>query len=242
VIDGFDLPAELAVGVRGAAGALRFLRRFAAAYTRPLVTADGCSEEELRAAEVRLGFPLPDSLREVYQLVGNRDDLTRVQDVLLTPAGLRVDESGEVLVFRVENQNVAQWGVPLRLASEPDPPVVFRVGSRPVEERAWRPFLDRLSLEAVEMVLSEWMLSDDSLYGIRELDEEAISALENRFSRLPMPEYPLWAEPDGPPTRWFHGGDTVLRHDAGAWLVVRATSPERLAAVRRALPGEWMDV
>lgn len=237
----FDLPNELAGGVRDAGGAWRFLQAFAAAYARPLVAADGCSDEELRAAEVRLGVPLPGALRELYRLIGARDDLTRVQDVLLTPAELYVDESGEVLVFRVENQNVAQWGITLRLIGEPDPPVMFRVDSGPMEERAWRPFLDRVSLAAVEMVLSEWMLSDDGFYDNRELDEEAIDALENQFSRLPMPDYPLWAAPDGPPMRWFRGEDSVLSDHAGTWLWVRAASSGGLAAVRRALPGDWLD-
>lgn len=237
---GFDLRGDLAAGVRDAAGAWRFLQAFAAAYARPLVAADGCSDEELRAAEVRLGMPLPGALRALYRLIGARDDLTRVQDVLLPPAGLYVDESGEVLVFRVENQNVAQWGIVLGTTGEPDPPVRFRVDSGPVGERAWRPFLDRVSLAAVEMVLSEWMLSDDGFYDNRELDEEAIDALEKQFSRLPMPDYPLWAAPDGPPMRWFQGGDSVLSEHAGVWLWVRAASAEGLAAVRDALPGDWM--
>lgn len=234
----FDLPGELADGVRDAAGAWQFLQRFAAAYTRPIAPTDGCSDEELRAAEVRLGFPLPDALREVYRLVGRRDDLTRTQDILLTPDKLDVDDSGEVLVFRVENQYVAQWGVPLRTAGEPDPPVVL---GRCPAEWAWMPFLDRVSLAAVEMVLSEWMLSGGDFYDNRELDGEGIDALEARFSRLPMPDYPMWAARNGRPMRWFHGQGAVLRDDAGVWLWARAASLEGLAAVRRALPGDWMD-
>jgi hypothetical protein len=232
----FDLPGELAAGVRDAAGVWRFIHRFAAAYTRPIGAAEGCSDEELRAAEVRLGVMLPDSLREVYRLVGRRPDLTRAQDILLTPAQLEVDESGGVLVFRVEDQWLAQWGFPLGMVGEADPPVVLR---RPAEW-AWLPFLDRVSLAAVEMVLSEWLFSGGDFYDNLELDQETVAALEARFSRLPVPDYPMWAAHDDRPVRWFHGKGAVLRDDGGAWLWARATSPEALAAVRRALPGEWM--
>jgi hypothetical protein len=154
-----DLHEELAVGVRDAAGAWRFIRRFAAGYASPILAGDGCDDEELRAAEARLGFPLPASLREAYALIGKRHDLTRTQDRLLAPEQMRVDDAGQVLVFRLEDQNVAQWGVPLPAMSEPDPPVVFRLDSFRPAERAWQPFLGRVSLACVEMVLSEWMLS-----------------------------------------------------------------------------------
>lgn len=225
-----------------AAGAWHFIRRFANAYATPLGAGDGCDDDELREAESRLGLPLPASLREAYGLIGRRDDLTRAQDRLLTPAKLRIDGSGEVLVFRVENQNVAQWGVPLSAVGEADPPVVFRLDSFRPEERLWQPFLDRVSLACVEMVLSEWMLSGEAFCDNRELDDEAIHALEERFRRLPMPDYPLWAEPNGRPMRWFSGEDAVLRDDAGVWLWVRAASSEGIAAVRHALPGDWLMV
>jgi hypothetical protein len=173
-------------------------------------------------------------------LIGRRDDLTRVQDRLLTPAQLRVDGPGQVLVFRVENQNVAQWGVPLSEVSESDPAVVFRLDASLPGERAWQPFLERVSLACVEMVLSEWMLAGEVFADNRELDDEAVALLDKRFRRLPMPDYPLWAEPGGRPMRWFGGLGAVLREDAGQWLWVRAASPDGIGAVRRALPGEWL--
>lgn len=236
----FALREKLAAGVRDAAGAWRFIRQFAEVHAHPIVAADGCGDDELRTAEARLGFPLPASLHQVYALIGRRDDLTRVQDRLLTPAQLHIDDTGEVLVFRVENQNVAQWGVPLSAVGEPDPPVVFRLDSL-LAERAWQPFLSRTSLACVEMVLSEWLLSSEVLADNRELDDDATAVLETRFSRLPLPDYPLWAEPTGRPVRWFGGAEAILRDDAGTWIWVRAASADALADVRKALPGEWFD-
>ncbi|MBF9132667.1 SMI1/KNR4 family protein [Plantactinospora sp. S1510] len=238
--DGFDLHAELAAGVRDAAGAWRFVRLFAASYASPVLAGDGCDDEELRAAEARLGFPLPASLREAYALIGRRFDLTGAQDRLLAPDEVTVDDTGQVLVFRVENQHVAQWGIPLSAVTEPDPPVVFRLESVTRAERAWQPFLDRVSLACVEMALSEWMLSGGVYGDNRELDDDAIALLEEQFRRLPMPDYPLWAAPGGRPMRWFDGLGAILREDAGQWLWVRAASADRIAAVRRALPGEWL--
>jgi hypothetical protein len=136
-----------------------------------------------------------------------------VQDRLLTPAQLRIDDLGQVLVFQVENQNVAQWGIPLLAVSESDPPIVFRLDSFRPNERAWQPFLERVSLACVEMALSEWMLAGEMFADNRELDNEAIALLEKQFRRLPMLDYPLWAEPGGRPIRWFGGLGAVIEAD-----------------------------
>lgn len=246
----FDLYGELAAAARDADGAWRFVRRFAEWDGRPLSAADGCDDGEL--AEARQ--PLPRALREAYALIGRRRDLTRNQDRLLAPREVYVEDTGRVLVFRVENQHVTRWGIPVAALGEPDPPVVFEM---PTGTGEWRPFLDRVSLAAVEMVLSEWMLSGD-VADNRDLDDAAaLAALETGFHRLPLPDYPLWAGPDGRPMRWFTGPDVtgpdvagrddagpdaILRDDAGVWLWVRATTPRALAAVRDALPGDWLMV
>lgn len=240
VNSGFDLHKGIAAAVRDATGACRFVREFAEAYANPVVDGDGCDQDDLGAAEARLGFPLPASLHAVYALIGRRDDLTRVQDHLLAPGQLHLDDTGQVLVFRVENQHGAQWGVPLPALADPDPPAVFRPEVSGSAERLWRPFMDRVSMACVEMVLSEWMLSGEVFADNRELDDQAIDALERGFRRLPLPDYPLWADPDGRPMRWFGGDGVVLRDDAATWLWARAASSEGIARVRQALPGEWL--
>ncbi|GAA2571826.1 hypothetical protein GCM10010435_52860 [Winogradskya consettensis] len=229
--------AALELAVRDAAGAWRFVEMFAERYATPLLEKDGYGDAELRSAEAALGFGFPEALLTAYRRIGRRFDLTRSQDVLLSPDRVYLDYSGEVLVFRVENQNVVQWGIPLSAIAEPDPPVLLRL------ESGWRPYLDRVSLACVEMVLSEWMLAgDDGPVDNRELDDEAVVTLEQRFRRLPMPDYVLWADPDGKPMRWFSGLGAILREDAGHWLWVRADNAEAVTAVRRALPGDWLMV
>lgn len=231
--DGFDLHSELAGAVRDTDGAWRFIRLFAARFARPIVAGDGCAEEELRAAEARLGFPLPTALRELYALIGKRLDLTRGQDQLLAPHLVNVDDTGQALVFRWECQYVAEWGVPLSALSRPDPPVFSRYVGEPV----WHPYLDRLSLASVEMVLSEWLITGGGFGANRDLDDETLASLEKQFRRLPLPDHPRWA--DAPPVRWFEGSGAILQEDSETWLWVRAPSAEAIAAVRHALPGEW---
>jgi hypothetical protein len=90
------------------------------------------------------------------------------------------------------------------------------------------------------MVLSEWMFSSEMFADNRDVDDDAIALLEREFRRLPMPDYPFWAGPGGKPTRWFAGFGAILREDPGTWLWARAESADGIAAVRLALPGEWL--
>lgn len=223
-----------------AAGATRFAEGFMARWTRPRTRGDGCRPDETAAAEQRLGFPLPDALTACYRLLGRRD-LTSRQDPLLPPDRLWVED--DVLVFRVENQHCALWGVPVPHLGEADPPVVFQNVSH-TRPTGWRPFLDRFSSATVEMVLSEALLygggTEGDVNDNRELDEKTLRAVEDRFDRIPFPDHPLWADPDGHPVRWFAGDGLLLRDDARQWLWVRARSAARLNALRTALPGDWI--
>jgi hypothetical protein len=238
----FDLPAELASAVRDADGAWQFISDFAAARGRPLGSADGCDEAELRHAEGRLGLTLPAAVRQLYRLIGRRPDLTSGQDHLLAPTRLRLDESGQVLVFRTENQGTARWGVEVAAIEQADPPVVFQSFAAEATP-PWQPFLDRFSLACLEMVLSEWMIStggDGVCDDNRDLDDETATAVEQQFSRLPLPDYPTWAVQSGRPTRWFYGMGAVLREDGREWLWVLATSSHAMNAIRSAFPADWI--
>ncbi|MFE7333122.1 hypothetical protein ACFU8W_51835 [Streptomyces sp. NPDC057565] len=226
--------------IDGAESASRFIEWFAEHWLSPLEEGDGCAAEELTAAEHRLGLRLPTMLTSCYRLLGRRSDLTSRQDRLLRPDQLRLDE--DVLVFRVENQHCAIWGVRVSQLAQPDPPVVFRELTRD-GRTPWQPFLERLSLAAVEMVLSEALLSaepDDDVSDNRELDEKTLEGVEERFERLPFPDYPLWADPDGPPVRWFTGSGLILRDDSRQWLWVRSRTTAQLDTFRAAFPGDWI--
>ena len=104
----------------------------------------------------------------------------------------------------------------------------------------WEPFLERFSLACVEMVLSESLFSAPlELSDNCELDPTAATLVEQRFARLAIPDYPMWALP-GASVHWLTGPDLLLRHDGGTWLWVRARTTAALDAVRSTLPGEWL--
>ncbi|WP_262403276.1 hypothetical protein [Actinomadura sp. CNU-125] len=212
-------------------GAWAFVRRFAREWRTPLVPGDGCEASELARAEGRLGLALPAAMREAYALFGRRADLTSRQDRLLAPEKLRVDDG--MLVYRVENQHVVEWGVPLSRLADDDPPVCFRG----YEGR--RNYLERFSLACVEMVMSESVLAADERHlGNRWMEPADASRVEELYSPLPFPEYPMWAMDDGT-IRWFAGPDVLLRSDAGEWLWVLGRTEAAVNGVRAALPGEW---
>jgi hypothetical protein len=81
---------------------------------------------------------------------------------------------------------------------------------------------------------------DEGCNDNRELDEADIVRLEDRYERLPFPDYPGWWQPEVPQgIRWFGGPDVLLREDSRTWLWVRARNTESLASVQSALPGDW---
>jgi hypothetical protein len=234
---GFDIDQEVAASLGSRQGAWRFIRRFAESWLTPLSDDDGWTEADLQAAEGRLGLRLPPAIREAYGLFGRRQDLTSVQDRLLGPDELEVDLTGEVLIYRVENQSVAVWGVPLAAMAQADPPVVL---ARNFEDVGWEPFLERFSVACVEMVLSESLFSAPAeLSDNRELDPAEVVLVGQRLARLAVPDYPMWALPGGS-VRWFVGPEVLVFDFAGTWLWVRARTTGGLDAVRVALPGEWV--
>ncbi|MCO5997638.1 hypothetical protein [Actinoallomurus rhizosphaericola] len=238
--DDFAFPKQVMAACEDSRDAWDFLRHFAARWAVPLDERSGCGDEELAAAERRLGLSLPPAMREGYALLGKRDDLTSSQDTLLGPERLHLDETGRALVFRVENQSVVRWAIAVDDLQMADPPVIFQSDVPCSAPEPWRPFLGRFSLAWIEMVLTEYLLGDHGHYDNRESDTEALETLEHHYTRLAIPDYPMWADPQGPPIRWFWGPDVLIRDDGRAWLWAAARTPQALQAVRRAVPGDWL--
>lgn len=233
--EGFDVAAELAA-VAGRADAWRFVERFAAHWREPVRAGDGFGFEELAEAEHRLRSPLPTALWEAYALVGRRADLTSVQDCLLPLEHLQIDDGA--LVFRVENQGVAEWAVRREHLADDDPPVVFRRADGASD--TWRPFLDRFSTACIEMVLSESLFAQqEPLSDNRPLAESEAVVEPPGLRRLALPEYPMWAV-EGCMVRWFASPDALVREDAGAWLWAVGRTASALDSVRLSLPGDWL--
>lgn len=230
--------AQALAEVRDAGSAFAFIEWFAREWLTPVRDGDGCTAEEVAAAEERLGLRLPASLAAFYRLLGWRRDLTRNQDSLITLNSLAVVDG--VLIYRVEAQGCASWGVRVSGLGPADPPAVFCEGYG--DGRPWRPFLGSFSLAAVEMVLSEALLGPAGCHDNRDLDDADIVRLEELYERLPFPDYPAWWQPDVPQAvRWFSGPGVLLREDSRTWLWVLARNAAALACVRDALPGRWQE-
>ncbi|MCX4785017.1 SMI1/KNR4 family protein [Streptomyces sp. NBC_01221] len=173
-------------------------------------------------AQARLGLPLPAALREAYQLLGRRTDLTDNQDTLLAPQDLSLDEDRGVLVFRVENQSCAYWGIRVTDLDQDDPPVVARPAlTRPATDD-WTAWLGRVSVEFIEIVLSEALCADEDLMerevlGDTGLPEDVVGA----FQHLPFPEYPISRQTG---SRWYAHDEIILRDDRQTLLIRARTA------------------
>ncbi|WP_405842215.1 SMI1/KNR4 family protein [Streptomyces sp. NBC_01518] len=239
MLDDPDVSVVLRGGVQTRSQAWNFVRWFADAWMGcPLRSEHGCTEGELAAAEADLGFELPAALREGLRLFGRRDDLTRQQDPLVRPTGLYVhDALNGVLVFRRENQDCAYWGIRLDEIEQEDPPVM-------VESReGWIPFLDRMSLAWVELVLSESLFGTDSLYDACELPNALLPSLHARHARVDLPDHPMWASKDDSPVRWYAAPGRLICRDGiedRSWIHARGRTPADLEAIRAELPGSWV--
>ncbi|MCX5374933.1 SMI1/KNR4 family protein [Streptomyces sp. NBC_00091] len=240
--DTFDVAEFLAGGCRERADAWAFVSAFAASWFTPLSPADGFTLDQVQRAEDRLGVHLPVALREAYTLFGRRRDLVAQQDPLLEPEELLFDPSGELLVFRSENQGCAGWGVSLTDLHREDPPVALFSDRLPNSGR--RRFLDRLSLACVETVLSEAVVGRWRQGRACQATPEVVACLETEFARVPLPPYPAWFEPMGPGVRWFSAAGLLLRLEPGSEgteLVVTGQTEGDLQRAIEAIPGAWPD-
>jgi len=195
--------------------AWRFIRAFARDWSqRPLTGTDGYAPADLDAAQARLGLSLPTALREAHQLLGRRKDLTDNQDTLLAPQDLYLDEDRGVLVFRVENQSCAYWGIRVTDLDQEDPPVVVRADLVGPTADDWAAWLGRVSVAFVEIVLSEALCADEDLMGWVTPDDDTglPEDIAATFRRLPFPEYPISQQPG---SRWYAHDEIILRDDRG---------------------------
>ena len=95
------------------------VKRFIAEWHRPLEAGDGYTEVQIQEAEARLGMRLPEALRELYLLLGKRDDIVRIYNRLLNLEKLKIVQGH--LVFWTENQGVSDWCIKLENISLPNP-------------------------------------------------------------------------------------------------------------------------
>lgn len=175
-------------------------------------------------------------------MFGRRRDLVAQRNPLLEPDELLLDPSGELLVFRSENQGCAGWGVALADLCREDPPVALFGDRLPGSNRLH--FLDRLSLACLETVLSEVAMASwaEGRGRTCQATPEVVACLEEKFAPVALPPYPAWFEPMGQPVRWFSASGLLLCLEPGLEGVDLVVTGRTWADVQRAveaIPGAW---
>ncbi|MFC4609041.1 hypothetical protein ACFO9E_14630 [Streptomyces maoxianensis] len=119
-----------------------------------------------------------------------------------------------------------------------DPPVFVQ------SRHGWEPFLDRVSLACVELVLSETLFGDDGrLYNACELPSDLLDTVPRRFQRVALPDYPMWVGLEDSPVRWFSAPGKLLRQDGigvHSWLHARGRTRADLESICDVVPGQWV--
>jgi hypothetical protein len=192
------------------------------------------AENEVREAEYRLGLALPVALRWMLTNVGAGHNVIGRQDFLVHPRCLEIDDQG-VLVYRVENQHCAKWGVRVDEIGYLDPPVIWKDLQAGAE---WCSYQQRLSVDLLEMVFNEAMLSPEANVLQTELASGAPPELDS-LPRLAIPEHVFWPLPEGPPVRWYGMRDCLIRNDGDVWLWAFGRTADDVNRATRAIPGEW---
>ncbi len=209
---GFDAGEALRGGLIGRQQAWEFIGQLAAEWTAPLAPGDGVSRDTWRAAEQRIGAELPAALREAYLLFGS---------------GVPGGEPALCCLGRGHS-----GAGPHR-----SPPVY-------VQDRDggnWKPFLDRVSVACVEMVLSEVVIGRGQSGDMCELPGGLIAVAESAYEQMAVPEHRLWADP-GITVRWFSAPGKLLRMDGRGprcRLLAGGQTLADLEAIRAAVPGPW---
>lgn len=210
-------------------------------WTKPLTRGEGLTDGTLWGAEQRIGVELPAALREAYLLFGLRADLTAEQDRLVPAWELALDHSDAAVVFRDECQHVAEWGVAGADLGSADPPVYVRhvgVGD-------WQPFLNRVSVACVEMVLSEVLAGRRQRGAVcLDLPGELIAVVESAYQQMALPEYRAWYNSDLT-MRWFSApGKLLCMHGRKPRCVLMAGGQTLadLRSMKATVPGPWISV
>ncbi|WP_152991628.1 hypothetical protein [Frankia sp. R43] len=230
----FDIARKLAVLPYTPRETLSLLEDLVEVWRGRTGIQDGCTHEELVAAQERLGMQIPSPLRGFLTLYGRSENLMGFQEPLLKAHDLHVED--DVLVIQEENQGCALWGVAAQQLSLRDPPTLFKIPADAGYE--WRPYHDRLSVHILEAILNEFMASSDNRI-FREFDEGSAEVLASSLLPVGIPEHPFWAEPDGPAVKWLAGAEFLVRLDGDAVIWASAPLGCEMRDILSLVPDGW---
>lgn len=162
---------------------------------------DGYSEEEICAAEARLGIRLPEPLRSFYVLWGKSHLISGDLEGLASPDDLFIQT--EALVFVFENQGIYVRGVLRADLSREDPPVYLV--EHDDESAVWKLTQEHLSdyLDALSYfhAFSGRGRCTASVY--RPMGErERYALLARHWHKVEINSVPLYVHHDAAPRGW----------------------------------------
>jgi hypothetical protein len=115
----------------------------------------GITREPIAAAEARLGFVLPEPLRDFFAVAGASHDLLNADYRMLPPEKLRAD--ADHLIFCEENQGLEDFGIPLKELATPAERPNPTVDVRPKADPKW--FGEAGKLSAFLLGMTAWQVA-----------------------------------------------------------------------------------
>jgi hypothetical protein len=197
----------------------------------------GVPSAVLDDAEKRLAIRLPRALRELYERYGRLDAVWALQDRLVAPEAVRLEQ--DLLAIWLENQAVVAWGIRSSDLSAQDPPVVLRQYDR---RTGLLVEADSTSTFALLFAAMNAKWSAAVKYRANgELTPGALAAIERVLPRLPFSDthWPSF------PSRLYGTDDLVVDVHCDTWLWVASLSESRLReidAIVRSNGMSWVEI
>lgn len=214
------------------------LLTFLSNWGRPIRKEDGIELGRIEEAEYRLGFQLPQTLREWYLLSGYRssEELTNVESLRL-PEKLIVYDGA--LVFYDESQGTVSWGVREADIEMDDPPVVIEGDVANVMPTAgWLEQNKSLTGFLFQMEIKQTILSSKhSASGY--CNEEAAEEIQRDVGPLGFPDWywPVY------PTRYLGSPDRLVELQGSGAVRIAARTEGELRKTLKSLPKvQWMRI
>ena len=200
------------------------VKAFVAQWAEPIAPGDGYPPELLDITEARLGRKLPAAMREMYELLALREDLTEQQNRVISPEELEIENG--YLVFWSENQCVCHWAVAESDLALDNPPVFMLTDST---GGIWKPEpgaepVGLFTEAALLLIATEMMLAGEFCAISEAAETDTPEMLDLRKRSQPTPYSVL------------NKNGYALLHDALVWfwegqLVIKTRDEESLIAL-----------
>ena len=139
-------------------------------------------------------------LQHFYRAWGARDDLTRLNQILLRADSVFLQD--DALVFVVENQAVWYWAIPFTALDHDDPPVLMARNEEPSLE--WQPSHAHVS-DFLDYLTYAHALDGGAMHGAYSkewVDDELRIRIQQYGHEHVLPTYPPWLMPGAAGHHW----------------------------------------